>query len=96
MATKIGSQFFEGETGRNTRGLLRLVILCFIAAAAISSRLFSVIRFESIIHECEDTLIALNIVSLHVTDLNPSRPLVQLQSNEIPRSAWLLQLLGLV
>ncbi|GAB7346513.1 hypothetical protein MBLNU457_5200t2 [Dothideomycetes sp. NU457] len=51
MAPSIGSQFFEGETGRNTRGLLRLITLCFIAAAAISSRLFSVIRFESIIHE---------------------------------------------
>lgn len=35
---------FEGSTGRNTRGLLRLVILCTIAAAAIASRLFSVIR----------------------------------------------------
>ena len=44
--------FFEGESGRNTRGLLRLIILCTIAAAAVSSRLFSVIRFESIIHEC--------------------------------------------
>ncbi|EGP91303.1 unnamed protein product [Zymoseptoria tritici ST99CH_1A5] len=43
--------FFKGETGRNTRGLLRLIILCTIAAAAISARLFSVIRFESIIHE---------------------------------------------
>ena len=44
--------FFEGESGRNTRGLLRLIILCTIAAAAVASRLFSVIRFESIIHEC--------------------------------------------
>jgi dolichyl-diphosphooligosaccharide--protein glycosyltransferase len=44
--------FFEGQSGRNTRGLLRLVILCTIAAAAVASRLFSVIRFESIIHEC--------------------------------------------
>ncbi|PHH67226.1 hypothetical protein CDD81_2995 [Ophiocordyceps australis] len=35
----------------STRTLLRVVILCLIAAAAISSRLFSVIRFESIIHE---------------------------------------------
>ncbi|KAK5105757.1 oligosaccharyl transferase stt3 subunit [Meristemomyces frigidus] len=43
--------FFKGETGRNTRGLLRLIILCTIAAAAVASRLFSVIRFESIIHE---------------------------------------------
>jgi len=49
----VGSQFFEGATGRNTRGLLRLIILCTIAAAAIASRLFSVIRFESIIHECK-------------------------------------------
>jgi dolichyl-diphosphooligosaccharide--protein glycosyltransferase len=44
--------FFEGQSGRNTRGLLRLLILCTIAAAAVASRLFSVIRFESIIHEC--------------------------------------------
>ncbi|KAI9854322.1 MAG: oligosaccharyl transferase stt3 subunit [Vezdaea acicularis] len=43
--------FLQGHTGRNTRGLLRLVILCTIAAAAVASRLFSVIRFESIIHE---------------------------------------------
>lgn len=35
--------FFEGDTGRNTRGILRLIILCTIAAAAVSSRLFSVI-----------------------------------------------------
>ncbi|KAF1346871.1 oligosaccharyl transferase stt3 subunit [Delphinella strobiligena] len=46
-----GGQFFKGKTGRNTRGLLRLIILVTIAAAAVSSRLFSVIRFESIIHE---------------------------------------------
>ena len=54
MATDTKSQtdfFFKGETGRNTRGLLRLIILCTIAAAAVASRLFSVIRFESIIHE---------------------------------------------
>ena len=44
--------FFKGESARNTRGLLRLIILCTIAAAAVASRLFSVIRFESIIHEC--------------------------------------------
>lgn len=43
--------FLKGSSGRNTRGLLRLIILCLVAAAAISSRLFSVIRFESIIHE---------------------------------------------
>ncbi|KAJ4174055.1 oligosaccharyl transferase stt3 subunit [Fusarium falciforme] len=38
-------------TGKDTRTLLRVVILLLIAGAAISSRLFSVIRFESIIHE---------------------------------------------
>ncbi|KAK3362919.1 glycosyltransferase family 66 protein [Lasiosphaeria hispida] len=37
--------------GESTRTVLRVVILCLIAAAAIASRLFSVIRFESIIHE---------------------------------------------
>ncbi|KAM5355768.1 hypothetical protein ACJ41O_002414 [Fusarium nematophilum] len=40
-----------GVTGSNTRTLLRVIILFLIAGAAISSRLFSVIRFESIIHE---------------------------------------------
>lgn len=53
MANDNGADFFlKGESGRNTRGLLRLVILLTIAAAAIAARLFSVIRFESIIHEC--------------------------------------------
>lgn len=51
--------FFKGESGRNTRGLLRLIILCTIAAAAVASRLFSVIRFESIIHECMHQPIAI-------------------------------------
>jgi hypothetical protein len=36
--------FLKGNVGRNTRGLLRIIILGTIAAAAISSRLFSVIR----------------------------------------------------
>jgi dolichyl-diphosphooligosaccharide---protein glycosyltransferase len=42
----------EGSAGRNTRGLLRLIILCTIAAAAVASRLFSVIRtyFPFILH----------------------------------------------
>ncbi|KIX01576.1 uncharacterized protein Z518_09302 [Rhinocladiella mackenziei CBS 650.93] len=43
--------FLRGSTSKNTRGLLRIIILCTIAAAAVSARLFSVIRFESIIHE---------------------------------------------
>ncbi|KAI9889160.1 MAG: oligosaccharyl transferase stt3 subunit [Vezdaea aestivalis] len=41
----------KGSTGRDTRILLRSIILVTIAAAAVASRLFSVIRFESIIHE---------------------------------------------
>ena len=44
MTATTAEPLFEGSTGRNTRGLLRLVILCTIAAAAIASRLFSVIR----------------------------------------------------
>ncbi|KAK4695481.1 dolichyl-diphosphooligosaccharide---protein glycosyltransferase, partial [Lecanoromycetidae sp. Uapishka_2] len=36
--------FLKGDSGRNTRGLLRLIILCTIAGAAVASRLFSVIR----------------------------------------------------
>ncbi|KAL2444697.1 Dolichyl-diphosphooligosaccharide-protein glycosyltransferase subunit stt3 [Exophiala dermatitidis] len=43
--------FLRGSTSKSTRGLLRIIILCTIAAAAVSARLFSVIRFESIIHE---------------------------------------------
>ena len=46
-------QLLKQATGRNTRGLLRVIILVLIAAAAVSSRLFSVISFESIIHECQ-------------------------------------------
>ncbi|KAG0648139.1 Dolichyl-diphosphooligosaccharide-glycosyltransferase subunit stt3 [Hyphodiscus hymeniophilus] len=43
METSVTKPFFEGSTGRNTRGLLRVTILCLIAAAAVASRLFSVI-----------------------------------------------------
>lgn len=35
----------------NTESLLRFVILGLISAAAVASRLFAVIRFESVIHE---------------------------------------------
>ncbi|PYI25175.1 STT3 subunit of Oligosaccharyl transferase [Aspergillus indologenus CBS 114.80] len=51
MADSPLNSLLKGNTGRNTRGLLRIIILGTIAAAAVSSRLFSVIRFESIIHE---------------------------------------------
>lgn len=53
MAAAQESSFLKQASGPNTRGLLRVIILCLIAGAAVSSRLFSVIRFESIIHECE-------------------------------------------
>ncbi|KAF8426271.1 Oligosaccharyl transferase STT3 subunit-domain-containing protein [Tirmania nivea] len=43
--------FLKNESTRNLRSLLKVVILITIAAAAVASRLFSVIRFESIIHE---------------------------------------------
>lgn len=36
--------FLRGTTSKNTRGLLRVIILCTIAGAAVSARLFSVIR----------------------------------------------------
>jgi dolichyl-diphosphooligosaccharide--protein glycosyltransferase len=35
----------------NTQSFLRFVILAFICGAAVASRLFAVIRFESVIHE---------------------------------------------
>lgn len=44
MVATTAEPFFQGSTGKNTRGLLRLTILCLIAAAAVASRLFSVIR----------------------------------------------------
>lgn len=43
MSATFVEPFLKGDTGRNTRGLLRLIILCTIAAAAVASRLFSVI-----------------------------------------------------
>lgn len=52
MAVSEGDQLLRQATTPKTRGLLRFIILALIAAAAVSSRLFSVIRFESIIHEC--------------------------------------------
>jgi dolichyl-diphosphooligosaccharide--protein glycosyltransferase len=51
MASTADGQFLKQISGPKTRSLLRVVILCLIAGAAVSSRLFSVIRFESIIHE---------------------------------------------
>ena len=47
MAATAFSPVLKASTGRNIRGLLRLIILCTIAAAAVSSRLFSVIRMST-------------------------------------------------
>jgi len=39
------------STVKNTASLLRIVALSLISGAAIASRLFAVVNFESIIHE---------------------------------------------
>lgn len=52
MATTGLEPFLKGDGGRNTRGMLRIIILCTIAAAAVASRLFSVIRKSSFILPC--------------------------------------------
>lgn len=107
VASPPGADFFlKGESARNTRGLLRLIILCTIAAAAVASRLFSVIRFESIIHECMSIERCILLLHANACDdresehvlIKPlnSRPLVQLPSHQVPCPAWLCQLLGLV
>jgi dolichyl-diphosphooligosaccharide--protein glycosyltransferase len=44
-------EYISPSTINNTQSLLRFVILGLISAAAIGSRLFAVIRFESVIHE---------------------------------------------
>ena len=44
MALEVIDPFLKGDGGRNTRGMLRIIILFTIAAAAVASRLFSVIR----------------------------------------------------
>ena len=47
MAESPVDVLLKGSSGRSARGLLRIVILVTIAAAAVSSRLFSVIRMSS-------------------------------------------------
>lgn len=51
MAVAYELPAFSKEAVANTASLLRVVILVFISGAAIASRLFAVINFESIIHE---------------------------------------------
>lgn len=40
------------STFRNSSSFLRIIVLFVIAAVAVASREFAVVRFESIIHEC--------------------------------------------
>lgn len=49
--SSVTSLTFSSRSIENFRLLLKVVILIAISIAAISSRLFSVVRFESIIHE---------------------------------------------
>lgn len=62
-ATTAADPLFSGTTSKNTRGLLRIIILCTIAAAAVSARLFSVIRTLYVL------LFALILVSELPTDI---------------------------
>lgn len=44
MASQAMDPLIKGTSGEKSRTLIRVVILCIVAAAAVSSRLFSVIR----------------------------------------------------
>lgn len=58
------------ETIETIQSFLRTVILCLIAGAAIASREFAVVRFESIIHECGPPLPSCHAVSLKTRKLD--------------------------
>lgn len=51
MSTAYPIPAISPATVKNTASLLRIVALTLISGAAIASRLFAVINFESIIHE---------------------------------------------
>ena len=44
MAVEVLDPLVKGSSGEKSRTLIRVVILCIVAAAAVASRLFSVIR----------------------------------------------------
>lgn len=46
MAVEALDPLVKGSSGEKSRTLIRVVILCIVAAAAVSSRLFSVIRMH--------------------------------------------------
>lgn len=60
-------------TVANTSSLLRIVALALISGAAIASRLFAVVNFESIIHELYVLLLC--EIEMCLTSLK-QRPLV--------------------
>lgn len=51
MAVAYSLSDVSPATVKNTASLLHIVALFFISGAAIASRLFAVVNFESIIHE---------------------------------------------
>ena len=74
------------STVQNTASFLRILAFVFISGAAIASRLFAVINFESVIHE-------LYVPLLYTigTDANVARPAIHgltstlLQGYSLPR-----------
>ena len=60
----------EGINTKSTRTLLRVIILLFIAGAAISSRLFSVIRKSRPHTHLEERLFWRHDLSIEVNDPN--------------------------
>lgn len=88
--------FFKGDGAAVTRTLLRVVILVLIAAAAVSARLFSVIRFESIIHEFDPWFNFRATYGLLSVRKVRRRGKADTGDQEILGPTWLLQILGLV
>lgn len=74
MVAKTQEPFFQGSTGKNSRGVLRIVILCLIAGAAIASRLFSVIRKYLKLH-------IINWISCTLHSIEPHNAPVILSAN---------------
>ncbi|EFP80746.2 uncharacterized protein PGTG_06702 [Puccinia graminis f. sp. tritici CRL 75-36-700-3] len=75
------------QTNRNVLAFLRLVIVCLIAGAAVSSRLFAVIRHESIIHEFEWKALALSEIFARSTGRDSPRHLLLRSFNPARQSS---------
>jgi hypothetical protein len=81
MTATIADPFLQGSTGRNTRGLLRITILCLIAAAAVASRLFSVIRKSSPVNKRSFRMSALAPIAGVASHINLRRLSLQSITN---------------